>query len=534
MNTSTRRLSFWRLVMAAIVAVAVAAGALFAYQTWAAAQAAPAPKPWFAAYVDVTATPSYEFESATNDSGKEVMLSFIVAAKDDACTPTWGTAYTMDEAADSLDLDRRIARLQQQGGNVAVSFGGLLNDELSTSCTDHDSLVDAYSSVLDRYASTTIDLDIEGENLSDTAAGERRAEAIASLQKTRRAAGEDLAVWLTLPAATFGLTEDGTDAVAQMLDAGVDLAGVNIMTMNFGQSLDDGETSGAASIRSLTETHRQLGVLYDNAGIELTDATLWTKLGATPMIGQNDIEDEVFTMDDAAALNEFAQEKGTGRMSMWSLNRDTTCGPNYADTSRVSDSCSGVDQGELFFADVLADGFDGQVATSAKTITTEEPADPNDLVDDPATSPYAIWQEDASYLAGTKVVWHHNVYQAKWWTRADLPDNPVLSAWETPWTLVGPVLEGETPIEVPTLTEGTYPDWDGSAVYDEGDRVLFDSVPYEAKWWSQGDSPAAFSSDPDGTPWIPLTAAEIKTIVSGGDTESSSELPASASSSAAG
>jgi len=512
MSSSTHRLSLGRLVIATIVAVAVASGGFFAYQAWASTQADPAPDPWFAAYVDVTATPTYEFESATKDSGKEVMLSFIVAATDESCTPTWGTAYTMDEAAVSLDLDRRIARLQQQGGDIAVSFGGLLNDELATVCTDNDQLVAAYNSVLDRYASTTIDLDIEGENLTDTDAGERRAAAIAQLQQQRRDAGDDLAVWLTLPAATFGLTEDGTTAVTQMLDAGVDLAGVNIMTMNFGQSLTDGETSGAASIRSLQETHRQLGILYDTAGIELTSATIWTKLGATPMIGQNDIEAEAFTMKDAAALNEFALEKGTGRMSMWSLNRDTTCGPNYADTSRVSDSCSGVAQGDLFFADVLADGFEGHVASSAKTITTEEPSDPADFVDDPATSPYAIWQEDASYLAGTKIVWHRNVYQAKWWTRGELPDNPVLNSWETPWTLVGPVLEGETPVTVPTLPSGTYPSWNGTSVYEEGDRVLFGGVPYEAKWWNQGDSPAAFSSDPDGTPWIPLTNTEIKAL----------------------
>ncbi|CAO1649947.1 glycosyl hydrolase family 18 [Salinibacterium sp. NSLL150] len=528
MSSATRRLSFWRLVIAAIVAVAVAAGGLFAYQAWASTQAAPAPDPWFAAYVDVTATPSYEFESAVNDSGKEVMLSFIVAATDDACTPTWGTAYTMDEAAVSLDLDRRIARLQQQGGDVGVSFGGLLNDELATSCTDHDSLVEAYSSVIDRYASTTIDLDIEGENLSDTAAGERRAAAIADLQQSRRAAGDDLAVWLTLPAATFGLTEDGTTAVTQMLDAGVDVSGVNIMTMNFGQSMTDDETSGDASIRALQETHRQLGILYDQAGIELTDATLWTKLGATPMIGQNDNEDEVFTMDDATTLNEFTTEQGIGRMSMWSLNRDTTCGPNYADVTRVSDACSGVDQGDLFFADVLAENFEGELASSAKTITTQEPSDPADLADDPATSPYAIWDEDASYLAGTKVVLHRNVYQAKWWTRGDVPDNPVLNSWETPWTLVGPVLEGETPVEVPTVPDGTYPNWDGTSVYEEEDRVLFDGVPYEAKWWTQGDSPAAFSSDPDGSPWIPLTSEEVKAIADSSTIDESTTLaPAS-------
>ena len=126
-----------------------------------------------------------------------------------------------------------------------------------------------------------------------------------------------------------------------------------------------------------------------------------------------------------------------------------------------------------------------------------------------------VWSPSASYLKGTKVVWHHNVYVAKWWTKSDVPDNPVLNAWETPWDLVGPVLPGETPIPQPTLAAGTYPDWSGEASYDKGTRVLFDGVPFEAKWWTQGDSPEAASSDPDSSPWSPLTQDEIDAIASG-------------------
>ncbi|MCA9397949.1 hypothetical protein KC573_03900, partial [candidate division WWE3 bacterium] len=47
-----------------------------------------------------------------------------------------------------------------------------------------------------------------------------------------------------------------------------------------------------------------------------------------------------------------------------------------------------------------------------------------------------------------------------------------------------------------------------------GDRVLFDGVPYQAKWWTQGDSPAAATSNPDSSPWIPLTEQEINEVLS--------------------
>lgn len=505
-----KRLSPIRVTIAALLGAGLVAGSFFGYQSWASAQATVAQEPWFAGYVDVTATPTFQFEDPASVRGRDVMLSFIVADPTNPCTPSWGGHFTMDEAAASLDLDRRIARLQQRGGGAGVSFGGLLNDELASSCTDPAALATAYTSVIQRYSVSTVDLDIEGDNLTNTATGERRAAAIAAVQAARRSSGDSLAVWLTLPASTSGLTEDGTTAVAQMLAAGVDLAGVNIMTMNFGQSIDSGESMAAASERALTATHRQLSTLYKRTKTPLSDGTIWSKLGATPMIGQNDDATEVFGLQDATALNSWALKQGLGRMSMWSLNRDLTCGPNYVDLHRVSDSCSGIAQGNSLFADVLGAGFDGRSIAAASHVTTGEPVDPKTITDDPATSPYAIWSEDSSYLKGSKVVWHRNVYEAKWWTSGDLPDDPVLNAWETPWTLVGPVLAGEKPHELDTLAYDLYPEWVGATAYEKGTRVNFSGIPYQAKWWTQGDSPEAYSSNPDSSPWVPLTTDQVK------------------------
>ncbi|WP_382308506.1 chitinase [Herbiconiux sp. UC225_62] len=500
-----KRLSPLRVIIAAAGIAALSLGAFVAVQSLDSAQA-DGVSPWFAGYVDVTATPTYAFETPVSPEDGDVVLSFVVASPDDPCVPTWGAAYTLDGASKDLDLDRRLARLRQAGGDAVVSFGGQLNDELSTGCTDPTALEAAYASVVDRYQLSTIDLDVEGSALTDAAAGERRATAIAALQQARRDAGDDLAVWLTLPVAPSGLTEDATDAVAQMLDAGVDLAGVNVMTMNYGTSRGT-DSMADASIDALEATHRQLDALYRKADIQLSDATLWSKIGATPMAGQNDVKGDVFGLADAKALNAYAQQQGLGRMSLWSLNRDTTCGPNYVDLKRVSDACSGIDQGDQTFAALLSAGFPGHPDLSASSVTTPDADQP--VVDDPATSPYPIWAEESSYLKGTKIVWHGNVYQAKWWTRGDIPDDPVLNDWETPWTLVGPVLPGEKPYQALTLPQGTYPDWAGSAVYDKGNRVLFDGVPYESKWWNQGESPEAASADPDSSPWVPLTEHEI-------------------------
>ncbi|WP_431220557.1 chitinase [Leifsonia xyli] len=510
---SGRRLSPWRVIGAGLVAVIVITAGAVGFQWWS-ARASVDVQPWFASYVDVTATPRFAFENLGTTSTKDAVLSFVVSSKDDACEPSWGAAYTLDQARGSLDLDRRIARLQQQGGTVSVSFGGQLNDELAVGCTDESALKKAYATVVDRYKIGTIDLDLEGNGLTDRDASTRRASAIAALQKERRAEGKGLAVWLTLPVAPSGMTSDATDAIAAMLAAKVDIAGVNVMTMDFGTAKKATTSMARAAESAVTAAQRQLGVLYDRAKLHQSDPSLWAKLGATPMIGQNDVEDEVFSLADAASFNSWAVSNGLGRMSMWSANRDKTCGSNYVDVKVVSDACSGVSQGKKSFAAVLSKGFAGHISLGERAVTTPEPTS-TAAADDPATSPYPIWATKNSYLKGTKVVWHHNVYQAKWWTKGDVPDNPVLNAWETPWELVGPVLPGETPIPQPTLPAGTYPTWAGQTAYDKGQRVLFDGVPYEAKWWTQGDSPEAASANPDSSPWAPLTQDEIDQIIGG-------------------
>ncbi|MUK01272.1 glycosyl hydrolase family 18 [Vibrio cholerae] len=491
---------------------ALAFGGLTGWNRWEDARAAESTGAFFAGYVDVTATPAYAFEDPAIKTGGSVVLSFIVASKDEPCTPSWGTFYGLDEAKAGLDLDRRVARLVKDGGEVIVSFGGLLNDELATACTDPGELKDAYAAVIDRYKLSTVDLDIEGENLKDTVAGKRRAEALAALQAERADTQNPLNIWLTLPVAPTGLTADGTTAVAQFLEADVDLAGVNIMTMDYGASRPEGTDMLTASQNAADATHRQVQVLYERAGIELGPQAAWRKIGLTPMIGQNDVKGEVFTLEDAEAFNTFAAERGAGRMSMWSLNRDGTCSENYADTTVVSDACSGIDQEGLLFAPVIGKDFDGRAATLADEPVAEE--SPDVLVeDDPETSPYPIWSDVGTYREDDRVVWQGNVYVAKYWTQGDLPNDPVLQAEETPWTLLGPVLPDEVPVPAVTAPAGLYPEWDPEAVYERGDRILVEGRVYEAKWWSQSDSPEAAEQGSDASAWEKVDDAAVLKII---------------------
>ena len=500
-----RRFSFARLTIAlGVVAALVAGGFVWISSVQDERIAATEGDPWFAGYADITATPTYAMESSTADGTENVVLAFVVAAEAGGCEPTWGGVYTLDAAMRDLDLDRRLARIHDQGREYVISFGGQRGTELATACTTESALVSAYRTVIDRYDTPVVDFDLEGPALDDPDAMERRADAVATLQRERADSDEPLAVWLTLPVTVDGLAPSGAVAVRTFLDAGVEVTGVNVMKMDY-RTLDPGAEMAEAAQSALEGTHRQLSALYADAGVSLGPRALWRKIGATPMIGQNDVPGEVFTIADAQALNEFADSVGLGRLSMWSLNRDAECSPNYPDTTVVSDSCSGVKQGDARFAAVLSAGRTGSVSLADDT----PPATSTPLPDDPETSPYPIWSPDASYPADTRVVWRGTVYVAKWWNEGNQPDDPTVDSASSPWRLVGPVLPGEEPEVRPSLPDGFYPAWDPAVVYTTGDRVLDDGIAFEARWWNQTTSPESALVDPGSSPWRRLDDPEL-------------------------
>ncbi|MFF0903679.1 UNVERIFIED_CONTAM: chitinase [Kocuria sp. CPCC 205316] len=313
------------------------------------------PEPWFGGYVNATSYPYFEFGTEAAGQSRTV-LGFVVADPEDPCAPSWGGYYGLDEARETLRMEQQIAGLREAGGDVVVSFGGAAGDELATACTDPDRLLAAYRTVLDRYDLRTVDFDIELDDLEDQEANQRRAEVLVRLQEER---DEPLEVWATLPVAPHGLDQDPVEVVAQLLAAEVDLAGVNLMTMNYSESKPAGQSMAAASEEAVRSAHGQLTALWGAAGQDLSAEEVWHRIGLTPMIGVNDVPGEVVDQEAAAELNRFAREQGVGRLSYWSLNRDRSCGPDDGDPAEANDFCSGLDQDAGEFTGVLGEGFDG-------------------------------------------------------------------------------------------------------------------------------------------------------------------------------
>jgi len=507
-HATRTRVSPWRL----FVLLTLVGGLGWTGARTVAATLAPAADPGdsrFAAYVDVTATPSFAFETPSGPAQSTVVLSFVVADPESPCAPSWGGYYGLDEAGDALELDRRVAQLRATGGDVWVSFGGQAGTELAAACSNPAALRAAYRDVIERYDLSRIDLDIEGAALEDGAGTARRAAAFKDLQDEAADAGRVLDVWLTLPVGPDGLADRGLATLEGFLAAGVDIGGVNGMTMDFGVVTTQAEPLADVVLDAAQALHEQVADAFAGAGRRLSTTQSWAHVGVTPMIGQSDVQTERFSLADAVVVNAFAKERGLGLVSMWSLNRDSTCtAPLPSVLTVVQTSCSGVDQrGESFAETLAADldlqpftpGPDGTAGpTSSPSATEVSPVDGE--VDDPATSPYPIWDPYGTYPAGTKIVWHRQVYQARFWTSGVVPGTPVANEWDSPWTLIGPVLPGDRPAPLPTLPAGTYPEWDADAVYVAGDRVLLDEVPYEAKWWSQGQEPG--TPVPGGSAWV--------------------------------
>lgn len=247
--------------------------------------------------------------TAYNASGnKYYTLAFVVSQG------TCNAALNGDTAITDSGWNSAVNALRAAGGDVIVSFGGASGTELAESCSSVSALQAQYQRVIDQFNLTRVDLDIEGAPLDDTAANDRRNQALANLQSYYAGQGKTLTVDYTLPVDPTGLLSDSLSLLNNAKSHNVTVNLVNIMTMDYGPTLEMGQSATQAA----TALHGQLGAIWTGK----TSAQLWAMEGNTPMIGVNDSTDEVFTTGDASTLESFAASNGIQELSFWSLGRD--------------------------------------------------------------------------------------------------------------------------------------------------------------------------------------------------------------------
>lgn len=202
-----------------------------------------------------------------------------------------------------------VNAFRSAGGMVKASFGGADGTYLEAACSSASALAGAIGAFIDQTGITDLDFDVEQGPVMTTSMNQKRGQALKQLQDQR-----GVKVSFTLPVDPSGLPGNALDVVRRAVEAGVKVSHVNLMVMDYGIS---GSMSGYAK-QSLNAAHGQLKSLISG----LDDAGAWAMLGATPMIGQNDSSNEVFSISDAQTLLAFAQEKGLGLIAFWSIQRD--------------------------------------------------------------------------------------------------------------------------------------------------------------------------------------------------------------------
>jgi hypothetical protein len=80
----------------------------------------------------------------------------------------------------------------------------------------------------------------------------------------------------------------------------------------------------------------------------------WANIELTPMIGGNDVQSNVFTLQDTDEMTAFAISKGIGGVHYWSYDRDLDCPPGSA--SPTCNSLGGVGA-HGFLRRFMADGL---------------------------------------------------------------------------------------------------------------------------------------------------------------------------------
>ncbi len=458
----------------------------------------------FAPYVDVTLTPTYQFQLPASDPVANAYLGFIVSRPQAPCQPSWGGYYSLAGADQNLDLQARVAQLRSSGGDPMVSFGGRDNSELAVSCTSAAKLSAAYLAVIQHYGSSVVDFDIEGAALVNLPAARRRAVALVQVAHRLARSHRALRVWLTLPVSTHGLTPQGLAQVRTMLSDHVPLAGVNVMAMDFGPGSGAARNMFGAVSAAIASSHRQVEALWHDAGRSGAAGAAWAHLGVTVMLGVNDYTAERFTIADARRLVKLANHDGIARVSAWSLNRDSECGSAFPVTGTLSNTCSGVIQNGLQFTRI----FSGLRGTRTARLVRQISTAPREITDNPATSPYPIWNSSSAYVTGYKVVWQGDIYQAQWWSQGTAPN--VASAVGTapaPWLLIGPVPSHSTGFQPELLASTNQPQWRAGVAYHQGQRVEFKGLPYQARWYSLGTQPVDLLPGDPNSPWTPLFSA---------------------------
>ncbi len=297
--------------------------------------------PYFETWIDSSV------ESVASQSGARYFnLGFLQASSAGSCTLTWDGS----QSADSPAYQSEIGQLKQQGGNVALTFGGQSagsnGTEIADACTDVSAIAADYEAVINTYHVTRLDMDVELNALNDSAGIERRNKAIAMTEAWATSHGYPLQIQYTLPVQPAGLQPNALAVLQNAVTEGAKVSLVNIMAFDY-YDLSGAVNMGSSAIEAATSVNGQLATLYPQKSRQ----ELYAMQGITflPGIDDNPNKAEVTQLSGAKRILSFAREHSLGLLSIWAIQRDNGGCQGSVD----SNSCSGISQGSWAFSHLV-------------------------------------------------------------------------------------------------------------------------------------------------------------------------------------
>ncbi|WP_338979253.1 hypothetical protein [Spiroplasma endosymbiont of Panzeria rudis] len=247
-----------------------------------------------------------------NDGFNNIVVAYGGAASTVGYNP-WDVAYTLS----NKDINKAVAMLQP-------------------ALIEYQERITKFAGFETKDMPLNLDLDIEGINFDSDHINEMKV-LFTTLTKMKRN-NQNWNFSVTLPVMPTGLVGRDIENVIkialeiyQKADLKVeDLFTINIMAMDYGEIvgqevIDKGLTFFDIAKQAIKSTANQYFELikqyFPKSNLLLTD--VYQKLGITPMIGINDVNNNYFTLEDAKDLYNWAQTNKLANIRIWLLNRDS-------------------------------------------------------------------------------------------------------------------------------------------------------------------------------------------------------------------
>lgn len=244
---------------------------------------------------------------------KYITLAFIQDADD--CLPAWdGLKINSIEKAEILEL---LKEIKSTDVSYYISFGGQDGKDLSIKCKSPHDLLQSYEKIIELYQPIGLDFDLEGRILTNKVALRKIIIALKDLQKIYK----NLKISITIPIMPTGLNSTTKKLLLDLKNNNIQFT-VNLLTMNYSEKLN-----GNMLKYSLSALNNSLLFLL-KINKKLKKENVLNLISITPMIGKNDLKNEIFTIQDAKNLVLENKKINLSEIRMWSIERDKSCSKN--------------------------------------------------------------------------------------------------------------------------------------------------------------------------------------------------------------